>query len=230
MKRLVVLTGAGISADSGLQTFRDAGTGLWEGYDINEVATPEGWLKNPALVLEFYNMRRQNVANAKPNAAHFALAGLQQYFDVHIVTQNIDDLHERAGSTDVLHLHGHIFQMRSEYDEALVQPVTDNMYIGQLAPDGAQMRPNIVWFGEAVPMMEQAIEKALYADIFVIIGTSLQVYPAAGLLNYVPGTTPKFVVDKNIPDQVTHRQIHAVNAHAAIGVPQLADKLIKEYL
>lgn len=225
-----MLTGAGISADSGLQTFRDAGTGLWEGYDINEVATPEGWMKNPALVLEFYNMRRQNVANAQPNAAHVALAGLQQYFDVEIITQNIDDLHERAGSKKVLHLHGHIFQMRSEKNPALVQPVTGDMHIGQLAGDGAQLRPNIVWFGEAVPMMEPAIEKALSADLFVIIGTSLQVYPAAGLLNYAPGAIPKFVVDKNIPDHVNTRHIHCINANAANGVPQLADKLLKEYL
>lgn len=230
MKKLVVLTGAGISADSGLQTFRDAGTGLWEGYDINEVATPEGWKKNPALVLEFYNMRRQNVAFAQPNAAHFALAALQKYFDVHIITQNIDDLHERAGSEKILHLHGQIFQMRSENDEAFVQQVTDNMYVGQPAPDGAQMRPNIVWFGEAVPMMEPAIEKALYADFFATIGTSLQVYPAAGLLNYVPDKTPKFIVDKNIPGHVNSGEVHCINASAAIGVPQLADKLIKEYL
>src|SRR5918993_3696248 len=182
-KKLVVLTGAGISAESGLKTFRDS-DGLWEGFDINEVATATAWRKNKALVLEFYNMRRKNVAEAKPNAAHFALAELERHFDVQIVTQNIDDLHERAGSTNVLHLHGEIFKMRSERDEQLIYEIRGDINLGDKAEDGSQLRPNIVWFEEAVPMIEEAIPVAYGADLFVVVGTSLVVYPAAGLINY----------------------------------------------
>src|SRR5438045_260440 len=177
-KRLVVLTGAGISAESGLKTFRDE-DGLWEGYDINEVATATAWRRNPALVLEFYNMRRKNVADAQPNAAHKALADLEDHFDVQIVTQNIDDLHERAGSTHVLHLHGEIFKMRSSEREDLIYPVQDRIEMGELAEDGAQLRPHIVWFEEAVPMIEPAVALMKTADLFLIAGTSLAVYPAA---------------------------------------------------
>src|ERR1700719_2088101 len=155
-KKLIVLTGAGISAESGLKTFRDS-DGLWEGYDINEVATPRGWRKDPHLVLDFYNLRRKNVAEAKPNAAHYGLAELEKDFDVHIITQNIDDLHERAGSTKVLHLHGEIFKMRSEADESLVYEIREDILLGQLADDGAQLRPHIVWFEEPVPMIEMAV-------------------------------------------------------------------------
>jgi NAD-dependent deacetylase len=197
-QKLVVLTGAGISAESGLKTFRDS-DGLWEGYDINEVATATAWRKNPALVQEFYNMRRRNVKEAQPNEAHLALAQLEQDYDVHIITQNIDDLHERAGSTRVLHLHGEIFKMRSEKTESLVFPVYDDIQMGDKAPDGAQLRPYIVWFEEPVPMMEEAVLVARSADLFLIVGTSLVVYPAAGLVNYVPWEIPKYIVDKKVP-------------------------------
>src|SRR5687768_1686616 len=166
-KKLVVLTGAGISAESGLKTFRDS-DGLWEGYDVTEVATPRGWKKNPALVLEFYNARRKNVLEAQPNAAHTGLAELENDFDVHIITQNIDDLHERAGSTKILHLHGEIFKMRSELDESLVYDIRGDINMGDKADDGAQLRPNIVWFEEPVPMIEQAAYIVRSADIFVV--------------------------------------------------------------
>ena len=182
-KKIVVLTGAGISAESGLKTFRDS-DGLWEGYDIEEVATPRAWKKNPQLVLDFYNYRRKNVLDAQPNAAHIGLAQLEKDFEVHIITQNIDDLHERAGSTKVMHLHGEIFKMRSEVSDDLVYDIRGDMKLGDLAEDGAQLRPNIVWFEEAVPMIEEAIPVVRSADIFIIVGTSLVVYPAAGLVNY----------------------------------------------
>lgn len=198
MKKLVVLTGAGISAESGLNTFRDS-DGLWEGYDIEEVATATAWKRNPGLVLEFYNMRRKNVADAKPNAAHFALAVLQDDFDVRIVTQNIDNLHERAGSTKVLHLHGEIFKMRSEVNELFQYPIYDDIKLGDTAEDGAQLRPHIVWFEEPVPAMQEAIEVVKCADVFMVVGTSLVVYPAAGLVNYAPWPVPKFIIDKKIP-------------------------------
>src|SRR6186997_1708862 len=168
-KKLVVLTGAGISAESGLKTFRDS-DGLWEGYDINEVATATAWRRNPALVLEFYNMRRKNVQEAKPNAAHYGLADLQEDFDVHVETQNIDDLHERAGSKNVLHLHGEILKMRSEKNEELIYPIEGEIKLGDKAEDEAQLRPNIVWFEEAVPMMEEATRIVRSTDIFVIVG------------------------------------------------------------
>ncbi|HVG41668.1 MAG TPA: NAD-dependent deacylase [Chitinophagaceae bacterium] len=198
MNKLVVLTGAGISAESGLKTFRDH-DGLWEGYDINEVATATAWRKNPALVLEFYNQRRKNVAAAEPNSAHIALAQLEKHFEVTIITQNIDDLHERAGSANIIHLHGEIFKMRSEKNETLVYSIHDNINLGDKAEDGAQLRPHIVWFEEAVPMMDVAIKEVRKAEVFLIVGTSLVVYPAAGLVNYVPYEIPKFVVDKSIP-------------------------------
>src|SRR4026208_189901 len=170
-KKLVVLSGAGISAESGLKTFRDS-DGLWEGYNIEDVATPRAWKKDPQLVLDFYNMRRKNVAAAEPNAAHYGLAELEKDFDVHIITQNIDDLHERAGSTKVLHLHGEIFKMRSERDETIVSDIHGNMKLGELAEDGSQWRPAIVWFEEPVPKIEEAIPLARNADIFVVVGTS----------------------------------------------------------
>jgi NAD-dependent deacetylase len=198
-KQLVVLTGAGISAESGLLTFRDS-DGLWNGYNIQEVATPRAFQKNPQLVLDFYNMRRRDVANAAPNAAHKALAELERDFEVTIITQNIDDLHERAGSTRVLHLHGEIFKMRSVSDDTLVTEIRGDIHLGQLAPDGGQYRPHIVWFEEEVPMIGPAAELAAAADIFVVVGTSLLVYPAAGLLRYAPAHIPKFLVDKKIPE------------------------------
>ncbi|MBC7902810.1 MAG: NAD-dependent deacylase, partial [Gemmatimonadaceae bacterium] len=171
-KKLVVLTGAGISAESGLKTFRDS-DGLWEGYDLEDVATPRAWKKNPSLVLAFYNDRRKNVRAASPNDAHRGLAALQDHFDVMIITQNIDDLHERGGSKNIIHLHGEILKMRSEKNERLVAPIHDDIVIGQKAPDGAQYRPDIVWFEEPVPRIELAIIEVLKADIFVVVGTSL---------------------------------------------------------
>lgn len=225
-KKLVVLTGAGISAESGLKTFRDS-DGLWEGYDINEVATATAWKRNPALVQEFYNLRRKNVADAKPNAAHFSLAALEKDFDVHIITQNIDDLHERGGSTKVLHLHGEIFKMRSENDESLVYPIYDDINIGDKAEDGAQLRPHIVWFEEAVPMMEYAAALVQMADIFIIVGTSLVVYPAAGLVNYAAPSLPKFIIDKKIPYTTGLRNITAIEKPATEGMTDVLPLLMK---
>lgn len=219
-KKLVVLTGAGVSAESGLKTFRDS-DGLWEGYDINEVATATAWKKNPSLVLEFYNMRRQNVRQANPNAAHYALAELQQAFDVHIITQNIDDLHERAGSKKVLHLHGEILKMRSEHNESLVYPIDGNIRLGDKAADGAQLRPHIVWFEEPVPMMEEAIRIARTAELFLIVGTSLVVYPAAGLVNYVPWEIPKYIVDKKIPYTSSLYNLTTIEKPASEGMQEL---------
>ena len=219
-KKLVVLTGAGISAESGLKTFRDS-DGLWEGYDINEVATATAWRRNPALVQEFYNMRRKNVIEAKPNAAHYALVQLEELFDVQIITQNIDDLHERAGSTNILHLHGEILKMRSEENERLVYPIYDDIQMGDKAEDGAQLRPHIVWFEEPVPMMEKAAMVTRVADIFLIVGTSLAVYPAAGLVNYAPFDIPKFVVDKKVPYISYAQNITAIEKLATLGMKEL---------
>lgn len=195
---MVVLTGAGISAESGLKTFRDT-DGLWEGYKLEEVATPRAWQKNPALVLEFYSMRRKDVLASVPNAAHTGLAGLEKDFDIHIITQNIDDLHERGGSSKVLHLHGEILKMRSEKDERLIYDVLGDIQLGDLAGDGSQLRPHIVWFEEPVPMIEPAITLSRTADIFVVVGTSLVVYPAAGLLHYLQPGIPVYIIDKKIP-------------------------------
>ena len=223
-KKLVVLTGAGISAESGLKTFRDS-DGLWEGYEVTEVATPRGWRKNPALVLDFYNMRRRDVAKAVPNAAHIGLAELEKDFDVHIITQNIDDLHERAGSTKILHLHGEIFKMRSESDESLIYEIREDISLGQLADDGGQLRPYIVWFEEPVPMIERAAQMVRSADIFVVIGTSLVVYPAAGLMDYALPGIPKFIVDKKIPDTYPVPNLTAIEHPASIGVKELQKRL-----
>lgn len=200
MKKLVVLTGAGVSAESGIPTFRDA-NGLWEGHDVMEVASPEGWRRNPALVLDFYNQRRKNLLAVKPNRAHELLAALEHHFDVTIVTQNVDDLHERAGSAHVIHLHGSLLESRSTTDESLVYPIKGwELNLGDRCEKGSQLRPNIVWFGEMVPLMEVAERYARAADIFLVIGTSLVVYPAAGLIHSVRFDAPKFVVDPNLPD------------------------------
>ncbi len=226
-KKLVVLTGAGISAESGLKTFRDS-DGLWEGYDVTEVATPRAWRKDPKLVLDFYNMRRKNVAEAEPNAAHTGLAQLEKDFDVHIITQNIDNLHERAGSTKILHLHGEIFKMRSEADESLVYDIRGDINIGDTADDGAQLRPHIVWFEEPVPLIEEAAKITRTADIFVVIGTSLVVYPAAGLVNYAPVDCPKFIIDKKVPYSSLYN-LTVIKKPASEGVKELRDKL-KEFI
>lgn len=223
-RKLVVLTGAGISAESGLKTFRDS-DGLWEGYDIEDVATPNAWHKNPQLVLEFYNFRRRNVLDANPNAAHYGLAELEKDWDVHIVTQNIDDLHERAGSTKVLHLHGQILQMRSEQNEELIYDIRSDIKLGDLADDGGQLRPHIVWFGEAVPAISDAIEVVRAADVFVVVGTSLVVYPAAGLVNYAPWEIPKFIIDKKIPYSSSLHNLTEIEKPATEGVKELISRL-----
>ena len=223
-KKLVVLTGAGISAESGLKTFRDE-DGLWEGYDINEVATATAWKRNPALVLEFYNMRRRGVKEVKPNAAHHGLADLEKDFDVQIITQNIDDLHERAGSSNVLHLHGEILKMRSEKNEDLIYPIEDDIKIGDKAEDGGQLRPHIVWFEEPVPMIEAAAGLVRKADIFVVVGTSLAVYPAAGLVNYAPWPIAKFIVDKRIPSTSSLFNLTAIEKPATEGIKELQEAL-----
>lgn len=218
-RKLVVLTGAGISAESGLKTFRDS-DGLWNGYNIEDVATPRAWEKNKQLVLDFYNMRRHDVLNAQPNAAHTGLANLEKDFDVHIITQNIDDLHERAGSTKVLHLHGEIFKMRSELNEKLIYEIRKDILLGDVATDKAQLRPHIVWFEEPVPMIEKATVISSQADIFIVIGTSLAVYPAAGLINYAPRLIPKFIIDKNIPYSSLYN-ITAIEKPATEGIAEL---------
>jgi NAD-dependent deacetylase len=193
-KKLVVLSGAGISAESGIKTFRDA-DGLWEGHDIMEVASPIGFAKNPELVLDFYNKRRAQLLEIQPNAAHEILVELEQNFDVHIVTQNVDDLHERAGSTNVIHLHGELLKVKSIYNEQIILDWKKDLFLGDVDKFGNQLRPHIVWFGEAVPAMEKALEIVEQADILIVIGTSLQVYPAAGLINYVAQNVPVYYID-----------------------------------
>lgn len=224
-KKLVVLTGAGISAESGLRTFRDS-DGLWEGYQVTEVATPGAWRKNPQLVLDFYNERRKNVAAARPNAAHYGLAELENDFDVTIITQNIDDLHERAGSTNVLHLHGEIFKMRSETDESLVSEIRGDIRLGDKAADGSQFRPAIVWFEEPVPMIEEAVPIVYAADIFAVVGTSLVVYPAAGLVNYVSHETPKYIIDKKIPYLSPTHNLVPIEKPATEGISEFTRLVI----
>lgn len=200
MNKLVVLTGAGVSAESGIPTFRDAG-GLWEGYDVMEVATPEGWQKNPALVLDFYNQRRKKALEVNPNRAHQLLAELESSFDVTVITQNVDNLHERAGSTSVLHLHGSLFESRSDIDENLIYPIQGwELKLGEKCELGSQLRPNIVWFGELVYKIEEAMEITSQADIFLVVGTSLQVYPAASLVHYAKPGVRKIIVDPKKPE------------------------------
>lgn len=230
MKKLVVLTGAGISAESGLKTFRDSG-GLWENHSIEEVATPEGWRKNPSLVLRFYNDRRAKAYNALPNAGHLALAALEEHFDVCIITQNVDNLHEKAGSSNVLHLHGELTKVRSVKNNHLIKDIGGQaIEIGDLGEDGHQLRPHIVWFGEDVPMIDPAIEICQIAEIFVVVGTSLQVYPAAGLIDYVNRSVPKFIVDPSIPlTSSKYKGITFLTESATVGVPQLAEILIRDF-
>lgn len=223
-KKLVVLSGAGISAESGLKTFRDS-DGLWEGYNIEDVATPGAWRKDPRLVLDFYNYRRKNVLDAKPNAAHYSLAELEKNFDVTVITQNIDDLHERAGSTNVLHLHGEIFKMRSERDHELIYEIRTDINIGDKAEDGEQLRPHIVWFEEPVTKIEEAIPVVRSADIFVVVGTSLVVYPAAGLVNYAARHIPKYIIDRRIPYTSEIANLTAIEKPATEGVSFLLQML-----
>ena len=226
-QKLVVLTGAGISAESGLRTFRDS-DGLWEGYNIEDVATPRGWRKDPQMVLDFYNMRRKDVLAAMPNAAHKALADLEAHFDVHIITQNVDDLHERAGSKKVLHLHGEILKMRSEKNEHKSYTIKKDIKLGDKAADGGQYRPHIVWFEEAVPMIEQAIPILYDADVFVLIGTSLAVYPAAGLVDYVREKVTKYVIDKSIPPVSKYKNVVPIEMPATEGVVELRRHLFPQ--
>ena len=229
-KKLVVLSGAGISAESGIATFRDA-NGLWEGHDVMEVASPEGWRKNRELVLDFYNQRRKNAHTVKPNRGHEILAELEKDFDVTIVTQNVDDLHERAGSTNVIHLHGKLFESRSTLDENLIYPIEGwELKLGDKCERGSQLRPNIVWFGEAVPLIEKAAEEAMQADIFLVVGTSLVVYPAAGLVHYVADETPIYVVDVKIPEMQKRRNLHLVEEKASTGLAKIAEELRKTHL
>lgn len=223
-QKIVVLTGAGISAESGLRTFRDS-DGLWENYRVEDVATPRAWKKDMDLVLRFYNERRRDILAASPNAAHFGLAALEQKYDVNIVTQNIDDLHERAGSTNVLHLHGEILIMRSEKDPTIIYEIREDIKRGDLAPDGGQLRPAIVWFEEEVPMIEQAIPIMQAADIFILVGSSLVVYPAAGLLQFVAGDVPKYIIDKSVPD-IRYKNIIAIEKPATEGIRDLLQLLM----
>lgn len=224
-KKLVVLTGAGISAESGLATFRDSG-GLWEGHRVEDVATPEAWMKNPGQVLEFYNQRRKKALEAKPNQGHEILQELEAWFEVTIITQNVDDLHERAGSKNVLHLHGSLFESRSTLDENLVYKIKGwELKLGDTCERGSQLRPNIVWFGEMVPMIEVASRVAADADIFLVVGTSLVVYPAAGLIHYVRPEVPKFVVDPNLPNVGSIPYTTMVAEKAGVGMEIVKQKL-----
>ncbi|MBA9072169.1 NAD-dependent deacetylase [Flavobacterium gossypii] len=225
-KKLVVLTGAGISAESGIKTFRDS-DGLWEGHDVMEVASPEGWRNNPALVMDFYNKRRQQLKEVVPNAAHLILAELEQHFDVHIITQNVDDLHERAGSSNVLHLHGELLKARSTKRENYILDWTDDLNFGDLDDNGHQLRPHIVWFGEAVPALEEAVSITNEADFFAVVGTSLQVYPAARLVDFTKPGTPLFYVDLN-PARIPNlrNELEVIPTTASEGMKVLKEKLL----
>ncbi|MEM6524832.1 MAG: NAD-dependent deacylase [Bacteroidota bacterium] len=221
MKNLVVLSGAGVSQESGIATFRDA-DGLWEGHDVMEVASPEGWSKDPELVLDFYNQRRKAALKAKPNRAHHLIAELEAYYNVTVITQNVDHLHEDGGSNNVIHLHGKLFESRSTLDENLIYTIEGwELKIGDCCELGSQLRPNIVWFGEMVPMMQVAAEIASNADIFIIVGTSLMVYPAAGLIDYVPEDTPKYLIDPNTPGLPTHYNLKIIQEKATSGMEQV---------
>lgn len=224
-QNLVVFTGAGISAESGIRTFRDA-NGLWENYRIEEVATPAAWVANPARVLDFYNQRRKDVKKAQPNAAHLSLVQLEDYYQTTIITQNIDDLHERAGSQNVIHLHGEIMKSRSSNTDAFLYDCPGDILPGDLCEFGYQLRPHVVWFNEPVPMMELAIEVSMEADIFIVIGSSLQVYPAAGLIRYAPSRALKYLVDPNIPEAIPVKNMEMIAAKASEGVPMLVNQLI----
>ena len=230
MKKLVVLSGAGMSAESGISTFRDSG-GLWEKYPVEEVATPEAFQRNPGLVLEFYNMRRKQLVDVKPNRGHELLASLDDKYDVTIITQNVDNLHERAGSKHVIHLHGELTKVCSSYrpdDIRYIKELKPEEYevkLGDLAGDGSQLRPYIVWFGEAVPKIEEAIRYVEQADIFLIIGTSMNVYPAAGLLNYVPQSAQIYLIDPNDVNVYSRKSISVIKKGASAGMEELLVRL-----
>lgn len=222
-KKIVVLTGAGISAESGIKTFRDA-NGLWEGHDITEVATPEGFRKNPTLVLEFYNQRRRQLKEVQPNLAHQLLVQLEIDYEVVIITQNVDNLHERAGSKKIIHLHGELLKSRGVDNENLFFDCFEDIKLGDLSPSGAQLRPHIVWFGEAVPMMLHAINEVESTDILLIIGTSLQVYPAAGLMDYARVNVPIFYIDVN-PQIRSQKNLTVITEKASIGMQKIVELL-----
>lgn len=229
MDKVVVLTGAGMSADSGLKTFRDS-DGLWEGHDLNEVATIEGWKKDPQKVLDFYNKRREQAFEAEPNEGHIALARLEEHFSVTVITQNVDNLHEQAGSSEVIHLHGELSKVRSVKDPSLVYDIGgDKIELGDTAEDDAQLRPHVVWFGERVPNMEQAARIVPQADVLIVIGTSLMVYPAAGLIDYAGSDIPKYIVDPARPDLYDDTGWKHIKEEAATGTPKLVDELIENY-
>ena len=228
-KKITVLSGAGISQESGIKTFRDAG-GLWEGHDVKKVASPYGWATDKSLVLDFYNQRRRQLKEVEPNKAHFEIQRLEEQYDVVVVTQNIDDLHERAGSSNVIHLHGELRKVRSVNDESLIQYAEDDINVGDLAPDGHQLRPHIVWFGEMVPMLDTAAIEVQKSDIVIIVGTSMQVYPAAGLVSFAPRHAHIHYVDpkphisyelKLLPN------LNVIESKATVGVTKLVDELLK---
>jgi NAD-dependent deacetylase len=226
LNHIVVLSGSGISADSGLATFRGSG-GLWEGYNIEEVASVHGWQKDREKVLEFYNRRREQLDEVEPNSAHYALADLERFYDVTVVTQNVDNLHERAGSSNVIHLHGLLSEARSENDPNLVVEIgTKPIKLGDLAEDGTQLRPNVVWFGEAVPMMEKAIDMMMDADTLIVVGTSLTVYPAASLIHYTDENIPKYLIDPSEPEVHLDSGWEHIQERAAIGLPNLTENLL----
>lgn len=226
MKKIVVLTGAGISAESGLKTFRDA-DGLWEGHNVYEVASPEGWFKNKSLVLDFYNQRRRQLLEVFPNEAHIALSKLETYYDVSVITQNVDDLHERGGSTKVIHLHGELLKSRSTVDDNLVYDCKTDIKLGDCCEKYSQLRPHIVWFGEMVPMLNKAAQITAQADILFIIGTSMQVYPAANLINFANRSIPKFFIDpKPTIHQNSFHNLTVIAEKATVGVPLIVKQLI----
>ena len=227
MKNFVVFTGAGISAESGLGTFRDSG-GLWDNYKIEDVATPEAFQKNPGLVLEFYNIRRRQLLSATPNDAHYALNKLQENFNLQIITQNIDDLHERSGAIDVLHLHGKLIESKSIIDNKVYQISGEELNLGDCCPKGGQLRPNVVWFGEQVPNMEIAINMVKKAHIFIIIGTSLNVYPAASLVNYAINAKRIILIDPNSVTNENDINFELILKKATEGVPELVSKLLND--
>lgn len=229
MKKIVVLSGAGISAESGLKTFREA-DGLWEGHDVMEVASPTGFAKNPELVLDFYNQRRRQLQRVQPNKAHYAIAELEQTYEVAIITQNVDDLHERSGSTHIIHLHGELLKARSTIDETLIYPWKRDIQLGDLCERKSQLRPHIVWFGEEVPLLPKAIEITATADILLIIGTSMQVYPAASLIHYVKEEAPIYFIDPKPNISAYHfKNLAVIPEAASTGVPKLIQKYLHGY-
>jgi NAD-dependent deacetylase len=226
MMNIVVISGAGISAESGLKTFRDS-NGLWEGHDVMEVATPLGFKKNPELVLEFYNQRRRQLQEVHPNLAHKTIADLEKIYKVSIITQNVDDLHERAGSSFVLHLHGELFKVRSTKNENNIQSWRKDLFLGDLCKDGFQLRPHIVWFGEDVPLMLKAISVCEKADVLIIVGTSMQVYPAASLINYVPLNTKVYYIDPT-PAEINYSNLIVIEERATTGILKVKNDLVKK--